>query len=200
MKIGYARVSTEEQKTHAQTDALKAHGCEVVYEEKKSGGSLSRPILFAMLKSLQPGDEVVVYKLDRIARSLKDLLSIQERIIEAGADFKSLTETMDTSSPAGRMIFQLLGAFAEFERELIRERTRVGLHAAMERGAKPGRARGLNPKQESESLAMWATGKVTKSELARRYGVHISSIKRTISRAGMAQQRPASRQQLQLAM
>ena len=147
MRIGYARVSTEEQKTHGQTDALKAAGCELVLEEKRSGGAMSRPILIELLKKLQPGDEVMVYKLDRIARSLKDLLSIQERIIEAGADFKSLTETLDTSTPAGRMIFQLLGAFAEFERELIRERTKVGLRAAMERGSKPGRPHGMNPAQ-----------------------------------------------------
>ena len=198
MLIGYARVSTEEQKTHAQTDALKAAGCEIVFEEKKSCGSLSRPILIGLLKRLQPGDLVMVYKLDRVARSLKDLLSIQERVVEAGADFKSLTETLNTSTPAGRMIFQLLEAFAEFERELIRERTRVGLRAAMERGSKPGQSRKVNPAQESELLKQWVTGKVTKSELARKYGVHISSIKRTIRRAGMAQTRPARADQMAL--
>jgi len=200
MLIGYARVSTEDQKTHAQTDALRAAGCDVIHEEKKSGGSMSRPILIAMLKSLRPGDEVIVYKLDRIARSLKDLLSIQERITDAGAHFRSLTEIMDTSSPPGRMIFQLLGAFAEFERELIRERTRVGLHAAMARGAKPGAPRGMNPAQESESLKMWITGKVTKSELARKFGVHISSIKRMIRRAGLGQQRPPHSGQMLLSI
>ena len=199
MRIGYARVSTEEQKTHGQTDALKAAGCELVLEEKRSGGSMSRPILIELLKKLQPGDEAMVYKLDRIARSLKDLLSIQERIIEAGADFKSLTETLDTSTPAGRMIFQLLGAFAEFEREPIRERTKVGLRAAMERCSKPGRPHGMNPAQEFESLKLWASGKATKSELARKCGVHISSIKRTIQRAGMGQQRPANVGQMALA-
>lgn len=194
MLIGYARVSKDEQKTHAQHDALKAAGCGLILEEKKSGGSMSRPILLQMLKSLKPGDVVVVYKLDRIARSLKDLLTIQERIVEAGADFRSLTEVIDTSSPAGRMIFQIIGAFAEFERELIRERTRVGLRAAMERGSKPGHPRSMDPAQEAESLRLWATGKVTKSELARRYGVHISSIKRMIRRAGLGQTRPASGQ------
>lgn len=190
MLVGYARVSTEEQKTHAQTDALKAAGCEVVYEEKRSGGSMSRPLLFGMLKALKPGDVVVVYKLDRIARSLKDLLSIQEKILDAGADFKSLTETLDTSSPAGRMIFQILGAFAEFERELIRERTRVGLRAAMERGSKPGHPRGMSEAQEAAAMKAWATGRYTKAELAKRYGVHISSIKRAIRRAGLSQTRP----------
>lgn len=193
MLIGYARVSTDDQVTHSQTDALRAAGCELIYEEKKSGGSLSRPILFELLKRLRPGDTLVVYKLDRVARSLKDLLTIQERITDAGADFRSLTEILDTSTPAGRMIFQILGAFAEFERELIRERTRVGLHAAMARGSKPGRPRGMGPK-EAEAMRLWSTGRYTKSELALRYGVDISSVKRAIRRAGLAQQRPRTEQ------
>ena len=200
MRIGYARVSTEEQKTHAQTDALTLAGCEKIYEEHRSGGSLSRPILFALLNSLKPGDEVVVYKMDRIARSLKDLLTIQEKIIDAGADFRSLTEVLDTGSPAGRMIFQILGAFGEFERELIRERTRVGMKAAVARGAILGAPRGLNLQQEAEALKAWATGRVTKSELARKYDVHISSIKRMIRRAGMAQTRPAGAGQMSLVL
>jgi DNA invertase Pin-like site-specific DNA recombinase len=199
MLIGYARVSTEEQQTHAQADALRAAGCEVIYEEKRSGGSMSRPMLFELLKRLQPGDVVIVYKLDRIARSLKDLLEISERIADAGADFRSLTETMDTSTPAGRMIFQILGAFAEFERELIRERTRIGLRAAMERGSKPGAPRSMTPAQERDALKRWQSGRYTKSELARRYGTHISSIKRMIRRAGLAQERPARADQLRIA-
>lgn len=198
MLIGYARVSTEEQNTHAQIDALKAAGCDVIHQEKRSGGSLSRPILFALLKGLQPGDTVVVYKLDRIARSLKDLLTIQERIADAGADFKSLTEILDTTSPAGRMIFQILGAFAEFERELIRERTRIGLRAAMARGSKPGRPHAMDDPQEVEAMQLWRSGRFTKTELAQRYDVHISSIKRLIRRAGLAQQRPALSAQLRL--
>lgn len=199
MRFGYARVATEDQKTHAQTDALKAAGCDVVLEEKKSGGSMRRPVLLELLKGLRPGDQVLVYKLDRIARSLKDLLSIQERIIDAGADFKSLTETLDTSTPAGRMIFQLLGAFAEFERELIRERTKIGLRAAMDRGSKPGHPRSLNAAHEADMLQQWVTGLVTKSELGRKYGVHISSVKRAIRRAGLGQHRPAHAGQMALA-
>jgi DNA invertase Pin-like site-specific DNA recombinase len=198
MRIGYARVSTEEQKTHAQTDALKAAGCDVVYEEKRSGGSMSRPILIGILKALRPGDEVVVYKLDRVARSLLDLLTIKDRITDAGATFRSLSETMDTSSPTGRMIFQLLGAFAEFERELIRERTKIGLRAAMDRGSKPGAPRGMPPDQEAQALQQWSTGRFTKSELARKYGVHVSSMKRAISRAGLGQNRPSSAAHMQL--
>src|SRR5690606_20534396 len=107
--------------------------CQQIYQEKRSGGNLRRPELELLLQSLQPDDTVIVYKLDRIARSLKDLLTIIERIETAGAEFRSLTEMMDTKSPAGRMIFQIVGAFAEFERELIRERTLVGIEAARRR-------------------------------------------------------------------
>jgi DNA invertase Pin-like site-specific DNA recombinase len=198
MLVGYARVSTEDQNTRSQTDALRAAGCEIIYEEKRSGGSMSRPILFQLLRALQPGDTVVVYKLDRIARSLKDLLTIQERIVDAGADFKSLTEILDTGSPAGRMIFQILGAFAEFERELIRERTRMGLRAAMARGSKPGRPHAMDNAQEIEAMRLWRNGKWTKSDLARHYTVHISRIKRAIRRAGLSQERPLLADQLRL--
>lgn len=125
MLYGYARVSTQEQETHAQTDALSKAGVGFIFSEKKSGGTTAgRPELEKMLRILKHGDQVVVYKLDRIARSLKDLLRIIERIEEKGAQFRSLTESLDTTTPAGRMLFHMVGAFAEFERELIRERTR----------------------------------------------------------------------------
>ena len=188
MLVGYARVSTQEQETHAQIDALIKAGCEHIYEEKRSGGNLRRPKLEELLVSLSPGTTVVVYKLDRIARSLKDLLTIIERIEAAGAEFRSLTEFIDTKSPAGRMIFQIVGAFAEFERELIRERTRVGMAAAIARGAKPGRPRGMSGKDEAEAVRLWRTGRYTKTALAHKYGVHISSIKRAIWRAQEATQ------------
>lgn len=183
MLIGYARVSTQEQETHLQIDALVKAGCEQIYQEKRSGGNLRRPELEKLLQSLQPDDTVVVYKLDRIARSLKDLLTIIERIEAAGAEFRSLTEHMDTKSPAGRMIFQIVGAFAEFERELIRERTLVGMEAAKRRGVVMGRPRGMSSADEAEMLRQWRSGKVTRSALARRYNVHLSSIKRAIKRA-----------------
>lgn len=182
MQIGYARVSTQEQETHAQLDALTRAGCDHIFQEKRSGGNLRRPQLEILLSSLTSADIVVVYKLDRIARSLKDLLTIIERIEAAGAQFQSLTESMDTKSPAGRMIFQIVGAFAEFERELIRERTRIGMAAAMARGAKPGRPRGMSEDDEAEAVRLFYTGRHTKSELARKYGVHISSVKRAIRR------------------
>lgn len=189
MMFGYARVSTEEQVTHAQLDALQAAGCQTVYQEKRSGGSMKRPVLEEMLSKIGPGDTVVVYKLDRIARSLKDLLVIIERIETAGAEFRSLSEHMDTRSPAGRMIFHIIGAFAEFERELIRERTRVGMEAAVKRGVRLGRSRALTDAQEAAAMRLWSAGTVTKAALARQYGTHISSIKRAIARNGLQQQR-----------
>ncbi len=141
-----------------------------------------RPVLEEMLSKIGPGDTVVVYKLDRIARSLKDLLIIIERIEACGAEFRSLTEMIDTRSPAGRMIFQIVGAFAEFERALIRERTRVGMAAAARRGVRMGRPTALDEEQEAEAMRLWFSGNHTKSALARRYGTHISSIKRAIKR------------------
>ncbi len=189
MLIGYARVSTQEQETHAQIDALTAAGCGRIFHEKRSGSTMRRPQLEQLLLSLNPSDTVVVYKLDRIARSLKDLLTIIERIEAAGAEFRSLTEMIDTKSPAGRMIFQIVGAFAEFERELIRERTRVGMEAAARRGVVMGRPRGMSAEDEAEAMRLWRTGRYTKTALARQYNVHISSIKRAIRRANESQQR-----------
>jgi DNA invertase Pin-like site-specific DNA recombinase len=183
MKYGYARVSTEEQTTHAQIDALTATGCEVVYEEKRSGGSMARPLLLKMLAELQPGDVVVVYKMDRIARSLRDLMTIQERIHAVGADFKSLTEVIDTTSPAGRMIFQILGAFAEFERAIIRERTIVGLRAAAERGRFGGQRSKIPDAQLPELVQAWQSRRYALTALARMHGCHISSVRRALLRA-----------------
>jgi DNA invertase Pin-like site-specific DNA recombinase len=183
MRYGYARVSTDEQKTHAQTDALRDAGCDVILEEKRSGGTMARPVLLKLLSSLQRGDVVIVYKMDRIARSLRDLMTIQERVHSAGADFKSLTEVIDTTSPAGRMIFQILGAFAEFERAIIRERTTVGLHAAMERGAKPGQPRKISDDKLPDLVKQWESGAYTKSALAHLHGCHIASVKRALLRA-----------------
>ncbi|CEJ16383.1 putative dna-invertase/recombinase protein [Ralstonia solanacearum IPO1609] len=141
-----------------------------------------------MLRILKHGDQVVVYKLDRIARSLKDLLRIIERIEEKGAQFRSLTESLDTTTPAGRMLFHMVGAFAEFERELIRERTRAGMAAAVQRGVKLGRHYALSPEDEAEALRLWFAGQMTKTAIARQFGTHISSIRRAIKRHQERQQ------------
>lgn len=183
MRIGYARVSTQEQETRAQIDALTKAGVDAVHEEKRSGANLRRPVLDKLLRNLKRGDVLVVYKLDRIARSLKHLLSIIDRLQERGAGFESLTEHIDTTSPAGRLMIQMLGAFAEFEREMIRERTKSGMQAAKKRGVRLGRPRSLECEDERRVVRQWRTGNYTLAALAHEYGVHLSSIKRAVYRA-----------------
>lgn len=174
MLIGYARVSTSEQETHLQLDALKRAGVKKVFTEKTSSVG-QRPELQRLLASLLPGDVVIVYKLDRLARSLKDLLNVMERMERAGAGFKSLTEPIDTASPAGRLMVQLLGAVAEFERTLIRERSIAGQVAALSRGAVIGRPRKLTPEQSRRVYDLWKSG-VKKAELRRIYNASWTTI------------------------
>lgn len=142
--IGYARVSTDEQDTLAQLDALRAEGCLVIVEDKASGGSRDRPNLARALQRVGQGDTLLVVRIDRLARSLSHLLEIVETLRAKGAYFRSINDPIDTSSAQGMLMTQMLGAFAEFERALIRERTRAGVRAAVARGAKPG-----NPKMRS---------------------------------------------------
>src|ERR1700758_3559140 len=154
MLLGYARVSkADDQDTATQVSALKAAGCDRVYEEKASGGRWDRPQLHRLLDHLREGDVVVVWKLDRLTRSLKDLLNILEKIDAAGARFRSLTEAIDTSGPAGRMMMQMLGSFAKFERAMVRERTRAGLKVARDRGRKGGRRPKLMAHQKAGVFA-----------------------------------------------
>lgn len=182
MLIGYARVSTQEQDTHLQRLALAGAGVTKVFEEKKTGSTMQRAQLQAMLSHVRSGDVVVVYKLDRLARSLPDLLRILARIESVGAGFKSLTETLDTTTPAGRMLMQLLGAFAEFERAMIAERTLAGMRAAVARGVKLGRHAALSPTEARSARQRYEAGQTTLSGLARLHGCHLSSIKRAIAR------------------
>jgi DNA invertase Pin-like site-specific DNA recombinase len=187
MLRGYARVSTKEQETHLQIDALQRAGCTQIYQEKRSGGNLKRPELLRLLNELQPGDTIIVYKLDRFARSLRDLLDLVEIVENKEARFHSLTEHIDTTTPVGRMIFQIIGAFAEFERALIKERVTAGIQAAMKRGSRFGAKPKMTPEQEAKAMELWQSGNYTKSALARANGVHISSIKRAITRNGLSQ-------------
>jgi DNA invertase Pin-like site-specific DNA recombinase len=180
---GYARVSTQDQELSTQIDALHNVGVEHIFEEKRSGGDTKRAELEKVLTLLGPGDTLVVYKLDRIARSLRHLLLILDRLSAQGAQFRSLTETIDTNTAAGRMMMQIVGAFAEFELEMIRERTKAGLHAAMRRGSKPGRPRAMRPDEEREAVQLVTSGQATKSAVARKFGTHISSVKRALHRA-----------------
>jgi DNA invertase Pin-like site-specific DNA recombinase len=130
MLIGYARVSTDDQDTAAQASALKTAGCERIYKEKASGGRWDRPELHRLLDQLRKGDVLVVWKLDRLSRSLRDVLTIMERLGEAGAGFRSLTEAIDTTTPAGRMMMQMVGAFADNAERAIMQSHRVGMAVA----------------------------------------------------------------------
>ena len=183
--LGYARVSRgEEQTTRMQTRALKEVGVDRVFQEKASGGRWDRPQLHRLLDQLRPGDVVVVWKLDRLSRSLKDLLHILEKIDAAEAGFRYLTEPVDTTTPAGRMMMQMIGSFAEFERAMIRERTRAGVEAARAEGRIGGRPSKLNPSQRKEAVKMVRSGKKTSAEVARLFDVHPSTICRIIAAAG----------------
>lgn len=189
--IGYARVSTKEQETHLQIDALKKAGVVMVFQEKASSVG-RRPELQKCLDELKAGDVLVVYKMDRIARSLKDLLSILDRISKAGAFIRSLTEPLDTSGPIGRFMLQVLGAVAELERSIIRERTVAGQIAAMKRGQVFGRPKRLTPEQEVAMLARYdekrdkETGKrLSGPKVAAEFGVSLIVLRRLLDeRAG----------------
>lgn len=183
MLYGYARVSTKDQETTLQLDALSNAGVLEVRQER--GSSVGpRPELQKLLAQLQPGDTLVVYKMDRIARSLKDLLSILDRIKASGAAIRSLTEPLDTSSPLGIFMIQILGAVGQLERSITRERTVAGQVAAIKRGVVFGRPKLLTPEQESEVLAMVDSG-VSQSATARHFGVTLIVVRRVLyERAG----------------
>jgi DNA invertase Pin-like site-specific DNA recombinase len=195
MLIGYARVSTDEQDTTAQVRALKAAQCERIYREKASGGRWDRPELQRLLDQLRKGDVLVVWKLDRLSRSLRDVLMIMERLAEARAGFRSLTEAIDTTTPAGRMMMQMVGAFAEFERAMLRERTKAGLESARRDGRIGGRRPKLSAQQRTEIARMVLRGDKTAAEAARLFRVHPATISRLLSqgRATARSRRPTVR-------
>ena len=147
MMVGYARISTSDQNLDLQIDALKKAGCSKIFQDTVSGARTDRLGLGDALAYLRKGDTLAVWKLDRLGRSLKHLISIITQLNEAGKEFKSLQESLDTATPTGKLIFHVLGALAEFERSLIRERTRAGLAAARARGRIGGRPRVLNAKK-----------------------------------------------------
>ena len=176
MLLGYARVSTDDQDTAAQVAALKAAGCERIFREKASGGRWDRPELHRLLDHLRTGDVLVVWRLDRLSRSLRDVLTIMERLGDSGAGFRSLTEAIDTTTPAGRMLMQMVGAFAEFERAMLRERTTAGLDAARREGRIGGRRPKLTAQQQSEIRKMVSKGDQTAADAARLFKVHPATV------------------------
>jgi DNA invertase Pin-like site-specific DNA recombinase len=183
MQLGYARVSTNEQDTAAQVAALKSAGCDKIFREKASGGRWDRPELLRLLDQLRKGDVLVVWRLDRLSRSLRDVLTIMERIHGAEAGFKSLMESLDTTTAPGRMMMQMVGAFAEFERAILRERTNAGLDAARKRGRIGGRRSKLRPDQQHEIVTMVSKGTKTAADAARLFNVHPATVSRILANA-----------------
>lgn len=184
MHIGYARVSTQEQNLDAQLDALKSANCEQVFQEKFTGKQRERPELNICIRTLREGDVLVVWKLDRLARSLKDLVEIISQLDERKVGFKSLTEAIDTTSAGGRLIFHIFGALAEFEHNLIRERTLAGLAAARARGRKGGRKPSMSEHDVKKAAAMLKDPQITKTEVAEHFKVSRLTLNKSLKRWG----------------
>jgi DNA invertase Pin-like site-specific DNA recombinase len=176
--VGYARVSTQDQNPELQLDALKESGCEKVFVEKASGAQRDRPELQAALEYMRSGDTLVVWKLDRLARSLKQLIETVETLEGQGIGFRSLTEALDTTTSGGRLVFHIFGALAEFERSIIKERTMAGLVSARARGRMGGRPRGLSDEDMAAAKAMLNDPNIPVEDIAERLGVAISTLYR----------------------
>lgn len=183
MLVGYARVSTRDQKPELQLDALAQAGCEKVFEETASGAQRDRPQLQAALDYMRAGDTLVVWKLDRLARSMKQLIETVERLDEAGIGFRSVTEAIDTTTAGGKLVFHIFGALAEFERSIIRERTRAGLEAAKARGRVGGRPSKLNADDLKMARTLLAEGSMTVHDIARRLNVSPATLYRHLPAA-----------------
>jgi DNA invertase Pin-like site-specific DNA recombinase len=170
MKIGYARVSKNIQDTQLQIDALVAAGCDKIYQEKISGGKTDRPELNQCLKAMNPDDVLVVWKLDRLGRSLQHLIEIITNLESENKGFQSLTESIDTTTPTGKLVFHIFASLAEFEKSLIRQRVMAGLDAARKSGTKFGRPEALSPKDKDMAITMF-NGGATKNAIAQHFGV-----------------------------
>lgn len=178
MLIGYARVSTQDQNPQLQIDALQQAGCDKIFTEKASGARADRPELQAALDYMRDGDTLVVWRLDRLARSVKQLIGTVEALDERQIGFRSLTEAIDTTTSGGRLVFHLFAALAEFERSIIRERTRAGLDAAIARGRKGGRPPSLSDADRAAALALFADPKIPIKEIAKRLNVSEATLYR----------------------
>ena len=182
MKIGYARVSTTDQNLDLQTDALEAAGCEKIFSDRGvSGAKAERPGLDKALDQLRKGDILVIWKLDRLGRSLSHLLSIIEDLQQKGVDFASVQDGFDTSTASGKMVFSVIGAMAEYERSLIRERTMAGLASARARGRKGGRPKQLDKGQVKVAIALADAGELTINEICEQVGCSRSTYYRQVA-------------------
>lgn len=178
MLVGYARVSTHDQNMDLQTDALTAAGCDRLFIEKASGAQRDRPELKAALDYVRAGDSIVVWRLDRLARSLGQLIETVGNLEQRGIGFRSLTESMDTTTSGGKLIFHIFASLAEFERSIIRERTRAGLDAARARGRTGGRPPALSEQDCAVAKTLLADPNITVRDVARRLNVAPSTLYR----------------------
>lgn len=179
MKIGYARVSTPDQSFNLQVDALEKLGCEKIYKEVASGAKTKRPILEELLRNLRSEDILVIWKLDRLGRSLKHLVQLVGELMDSGVGLQSINDPIDTTTPHGRLTFNIFASLAEFERDLIRERTQAGLEAARARGRLGGRPKGLSQKAESTAAAaetLYREGKLSVNEITGMLGISKSTL------------------------
>lgn len=185
-RLGYARVSTLDQDPALQHDALLAAGCQRIFMDKASGRLESRPAMNDLLAHVRPGDMVVVWRLDRLGRSLRHLIDVVQDLQQREVAFVSLTEQIDTSTPGGRLVFHVFGALAEFERDLIRERTHAGLAAARARGRTGGRPTVWTPEKLRTAHAMRDSGEYDVAGIARVLGVSRASVYRALAASGPA--------------
>lgn len=188
MKIGYARVSMQEQHLDLQLDALREEGCEKIYQEYASGGNTARPELARALEHLRKDDTLVIWKLDRLGRSLRHLIDVVTMLMGKGMGLKSLQDPIDTTTAQGRFVFNVFASLAEFERDLIRERTKAGLQAARARGRRGGRPKGLTAEAEEKALAaetLYREGRLSANQVARRLGIAKSTLYKYLRHRGV---------------
>jgi|TARA_R110000823_G_scaffold60123_6_gene143910 DNA invertase Pin-like site-specific DNA recombinase len=171
MLVGYARVSTDDQNLNLQRDALDQAGCEQIFKDQLSGAKAERPGLHQALQYARTGDTIVVWRLDRLSRSLKDLIEMVTLLESKGIGLKSLQEAIDTSSSSGKLIFHIFGALAEFERNLIRERTQAGLQAARARGRKGGRPKSLSKDKQALAVKLYDEKEHTVDQICEMMGI-----------------------------
>lgn len=184
MLIGYARISTDDQNLALQYDALTAAGCEKIYEDRISAARTERPGLTLALEVARAGDTLIVWRLDRLGRSLKDLIALAERLEQQKVGLKSLKEMLDTTSSGGRLIFHMFGALAEFERDLIRERTQAGLSAARARGRLGGRPKLLSPDKRKLVVQLYQAKEHSIVEICRLMGISKPTLYSYLAEAG----------------
>lgn len=182
--VGYARVSTHDQHLDQQITALKDAGCIRIFEEKATGTHSDRPQLVSTLDFVREGDVLVVWRLDRLGRSLNHLIATVASLEDQGVGFRSLHENIDTTTSTGRLVFHIFAALAEFERDLIVDRTKAGLEAARARGAKPGRKKALSPDQVTVARQMHASGDYTVDAIAKTLSTSRATIYRSLAETG----------------